>query len=243
MEQYAYLIADLFCIAGPLAFSWDKRTRFIDQQIYFWPAALIIGAFFILWDIRFATEGYWGFSDQYITGIRILHLPIEEWLFFIAVPFACLFSHVSVRYYLPKSGMNPKVGIWIARILAIICLILSATYGDKAYTSWNYGLNAVFLMLLGWVWKPKFITKLFITYGFVLIPFLLINGFLTGTFFSEGEIVWYNNAENLGIRLRPTNIPVEDIMYGFLHIGGIIAMFEYLKRKGKVESKKGINGH
>ena len=46
----------------------------------------------------------------------------------------------------------------------------------------------------------------------MLIPFFIVNGILTGTGI-EGNIVWYNDAENLGIRLG--TIPVEDSAYAF----------------------------
>ena len=39
-----------------------------------------------------------------------------------------------------------------------------------------------------------------------LIPFIIINGFLTGSYTSE-PIVWYNDAHNLGLRFL--NIPIE----------------------------------
>lgn len=46
----------------------------------------------------------------------------------------------------------------------------------------------------------------------MLIPFFIVNGLLTGTFIS-GEVVWYNNAENLGIRIG--TVPIEDVFYAF----------------------------
>ncbi|MDO7698288.1 MAG: lycopene cyclase domain-containing protein [Schleiferiaceae bacterium] len=46
----------------------------------------------------------------------------------------------------------------------------------------------------------------------MLIPFFITNGVLTGSFIAD-EVVWYNDAENLGIRLF--TIPIEDVSYAF----------------------------
>ncbi|MCB0692582.1 MAG: lycopene cyclase domain-containing protein, partial [Saprospiraceae bacterium] len=56
------------------------------------------------------------------------------------------------------------------------------------------------------------------------------NGILTGCCTPE-PIVWYNNQENLGIRLG--SIPIEDSLYGFVLIISNIILFEIFERKEK----------
>jgi lycopene cyclase domain-containing protein len=46
----------------------------------------------------------------------------------------------------------------------------------------------------------------------MLIPFFIVNGVLTGSFITD-QVVWYNNDENLSIRLF--TIPIEDVIYAF----------------------------
>jgi lycopene cyclase domain-containing protein len=50
------------------------------------------------------------------------------------------------------------------------------------------------------------------TFLVILIPFILINAILTGSFIAE-PVVWYDNTENLGIRIL--TIPIEDFGYAF----------------------------
>ena len=62
----------------------------------------------------------------------------------------------------------------------------------------------------------------------MLIPFFIINGILTGSFI-ENEVVWYNNDENLGIRLF--TIPIEDSIYAFTLILTNLALTEFFQSK------------
>lgn len=70
--------------------------------------------------------------------------------------------------------------------------------------------------------------RFYFAYLFVLIPFFIVNGILTGSFIDE-PIVWYNNEENLNIRLG--TIPVEDAFYGLLLILNSIVIAEMLETK------------
>lgn len=85
---------------------------------------------------------------------------------------------------------------------------------DRLYTFYTGLFTFVFVAYL---WLKKIdITDIVLSY-LVIFPFFLIsNGLLTGSFLEE-PIVWYNNAENLSIRMW--TIPVEDSIYGFLLIG------------------------
>ena len=56
-----------------------------------------------------------------------------------------------------------------------------------------------------------------------LIPFILINGFLTGSFTNE-PVVIYNPEEILGIRIL--NIPIEDSIYNMLMLIIIVFLYE-----------------
>ena len=62
----------------------------------------------------------------------------------------------------------------------------------------------------------------------MLIPFFIVNGILTGSMI-ENEVVWYNNSENLNIRLF--TIPVEDTFYAFSLILTNLALTNYFHKK------------
>ena len=68
----------------------------------------------------------------------------------------------------------------------------------------------------------------YLSYAIILIPFTLVNGVLTG-YITPEPIVWYNDAENLGIRFL--TIPIEDYLYYFLMYGMSYVVYERVKPK------------
>ncbi len=79
---------------------------------------------------------------------------------------------------------------------------------SRTYTAVNF-ISAAFLIGLVLMIKPELLRRFFPGYLVILIPFGLVNGVLTGSFIEE-QIVWYNDQENLGIRLG--TIPIEDVI-------------------------------
>ncbi len=53
---------------------------------------------FGLWDCIAAYRGHWHFNPEAVYGLRILNLPVEEWLFFIVIPFCCIFTWEAINY-------------------------------------------------------------------------------------------------------------------------------------------------
>ncbi|MBK9448696.1 MAG: hypothetical protein IPN95_04650 [Bacteroidetes bacterium] len=64
-----------------------------------------------------------------------------------------------------------------------------------------------------------------------MIPFVIVNGILTGAITAE-PIVWYNDAENMGMRF--ITIPMEDFFYGLDLMLLNVMLYEGLKRRFKL---------
>ena len=73
-------------------------------------------------------------------------------------------------------------------------------------------INESKVLIIGLIYKPVILQSFLISYLFIIIPFLIINGILTGSLIID-QVVWYNNMENLGLRIG--TIPIEDFFYGF----------------------------
>lgn len=226
-QKYLYLIIDLAAIAIPLAASFITKKPFYKNWKFAWLAILIPAAAFLLWDALFTDLGVWGFNPAYITGIYIGNLPLEEVLFFICIPYACLFTYYALIQLVEKDYLFPHQEI-ISSLLSIVLMITGMYHLDKWYTGVTFlGLGAylAFQML---VLKPRYMGRFYIAYALILLPFLIVNGLLTGSFIHE-EVVWYNDSENLGWRIA--TIPFEDVFYGMFLIVLNISVYEWLKQR------------
>src|SRR5688572_1115900 len=97
MQRYYYLGLDLLSIAFPLVASFGPRVQFWRKWPGLFTGIAVMAVVFLLWDMLFTAQGVWGFNARYTLGIHLLGLPIEEWLFFLAIPYACVFLYEVMR--------------------------------------------------------------------------------------------------------------------------------------------------
>ena len=184
---------------------------------------------FIPWDIVFTVNGIWGFNPDYFLDTEILDLPLEEWLFFICIPFACVFTHYALLIYFPKMKLNiantKNLAIGLITVLSIVTLFNL----DKWYTLVNFSL-AIPLTLIVLKYNSKLLQHFLLTFLVMLIPFFIVNGVLTGSWIVD-QVVWYNDTENLGLRI--STIPIEDGIYAYSMILMNLFFFEYFSYRFK----------
>lgn len=224
MSLYAWI--NFFSILVPLIASFHPRIKFYKH----WKA-IVISIFlsltpFIIWDIWFTNQGYWGFTANYLSDIYLVGLPLEEWLFFVCIPYACMFTHHSLLTINPHLGISE---LWVKRVtysLLLLCTILIIAYQDLSYSFVN-SIFAISIMLIVWFYERALLKTYYLTFLVMLIPFFIVNGILTGTGIPD-QIVWYNAHEMIGIRLG--SIPIEDVGYAFSLILLNLFLFEKIKR-------------
>ena len=185
----------------------------------------VMSLLFVPWDVWFTSKQVWGFNDKYITGIEIGGLPIEEWMFFLVVPFACAFIYEVLNYFLPISPLK-RVQDKITAGLILVSFVLSVVFVDRLYTFTTFSLLCLFLMWHLLINRSPYLGQFYLAFIIIQIPFLLINGALTGLFTQE-PIVWYNNAENMSLRVL--TIPLDDIGYNMLMLLIVITVLEQYK--------------
>jgi lycopene cyclase domain-containing protein len=225
--KYLYLLLNIFAISIPLAASFYPKHNFSKKWRYLLPAIVVPGAGFIIWDIWFTEMGIWGFNERYLTGITLVNLPLEEWLFFVTIPYACVFTYHSLAYLVNKDWLGPFAQ-GISYFLIGFLIILAILHFGKWYTSLTFILLSLYLLFHVVVFKRPFLGRFYFTFLCILIPFFLINGILTGSFIEE-QVVWYNEDHFMGFRMG--TIPVEDTFYGMLLLLLNVSIFEWLQEK------------
>ncbi len=224
MENYLYLIINLSAIFIPIIFSFHKRLNFHHHFRSFILGFFFMFPLFMLWDVYFTKIGVWGFNSNYLMGFSFYNLPIEECLFFLCIPFSCIFTY-HVVFTLSKNKADFESKKW-SLVVSIIFLVFGLIHYNKMYTLTTFILLSIVIFI-----APYFVNMriFFKTFLILQIPFFMVNGVLTGSII-ENQVVWYNNNENLSIRLG--TIPIEDVFYALLML--LLVMIGYqlgLKRQ------------
>lgn len=206
MSNFAYLVFNLMTfLSGVLMLKlWGIRLNVRALAASF----LLVSLPFIAWDI-FATEiGHWGFNAAYITGAELFRIPLEEFLFFVTVPFACLIVYLVCKKYVHGSfKLLHKTLLSALAAVSLVALWFGGGYTELVASALLAG--TIMLSLHPRVAASRaFWVAMSINFGL----FLVANTFLTAL-----PIVTYGEQAITGFRVG--TIPMEDFAYNFVLLG------------------------
>ena len=224
MGHNTYLLLNIFTILFPLALSFDKKVNFFSNIRHVIFGTGLGGLIFIPWDMAFTAMNIWSFNSEYNLGIYLGNMPLEEFFFFITVPYACLFIYECLRVYLKRDILR-GTHFSFTPIAAIGLTLLMINNFDRTYTAVASAF-LILLLLIQLIKLRRYMSWFYVSYLVCLIPFFIVNGILTSM-----PVIVYNDTANLGIRLG--TIPVDDFIYnaGLLLI--VTIGYEWSKRKFK----------
>ncbi len=225
--KFLYLALDLFSLLGPLALSFDKRVAFHKRWKALFPAIFVMILIFIPWDILKTAKGVWGFNPDYILGIYFFNLPLEECLFFICIPYACVFIYECLNSYVKRDVLQ-AIHRPLLIFLALFLLLLGFTFHSRWYPAFTFPYAAALLLLMLFVFRVPYLSRFFLAYLVTLLPFLLVNGILTGSLL-PAPVVWYSSEQILNIRI--ITIPIEDTIYNLGMLATTVLGYEYFKKR------------
>jgi lycopene cyclase domain-containing protein len=153
-------------------------------------------------------------------------LPLEEVLFFITVPFSCLFVFESILYFIGDSKLfTPKK--WILYVIGALIGLSSLIFYGKEYTFLAIISVALTVFIVSMVNMDLFSSKAYWLYAFLtLILFLIFNYFLTST-----PVVLYSNYAITGFRI--TTIPIEDFLFNYSMLTNYLIIYLWASKKIK----------
>ncbi len=96
MAHLRYLAILLACLVLTLPLELVLGARVYRRPKRLLATVVPVAAVFLAWDLVATARGTWWFSDRWTIGVRLLGLPVEEWLFFVVVPVCALLTFEAV---------------------------------------------------------------------------------------------------------------------------------------------------
>ena len=154
--------------------------------------------------------------------MKFLYLLVDFFTVIVPVTYYCLDKFYNLAW-------KPKTEDIFCIVFSIVLLILGLIFLNRLYTSVTFISTAIVSLILKFVFRIDWFGKAVSVYAILLVPFLIVNGILTGTGLEE-PVVRYDNTQNLHFRLF--TIPVEDVFYGFeMFVLNLMIYSQLVKRK------------
>jgi len=226
-NSYAYLYLHFFTLIPVLALSFDRNVHYYRKWRYLAAPIVVVGSVFIAWDVFFTVKEVWGFNHRYLSGWYLFRLPVEEWLFFFSVPFACVFIYECLNFYIRKDVLA-SIEPLLTPALILLFWSVGLIFYERMYTATTFLLAGGFLLFHYLFLDDSYRSRFYLAYLVSWLPFIVVNGVLTGGYTRE-PIVIYNPEEYLGLRL--TSIPLDDSVYSFLLLMSVITLYERNRKR------------
>ncbi len=181
--------------------------------------AVVVGAApFIAWDVAVVGRHWW-FEPTRVLGVAPLGLPLEEWLFFLVVPLACLFTWevlvAGARARLRPLGPAGRIALGVLALASALAWALGREYTALALAAFVVALvidDALGTGLAG--------SRRAHVHALVVVALTgIFNGWLTAR-----PVVHYDESFTLGVRIG--TIPVEDFAYGLALVVITTALYQ-----------------
>ncbi len=230
MKSY-YLLIILVTLLVPVALSFDKAIQFRRKWRFAVRSVVFVSILFLAWDLAFIRLGIWSFNKAYTLGPQILGLPLEEFLYFLALPCLALFLYEALLAHFPRWYFR-SVTISISWILLVACVFVLMKNFSKVYTVITAALIIFTVLNQITITKGGYRSHLYIAWILCCLPLMLINGLMCNL-----PIIEYNEEHLTGIKLA--NVPVENFFYLLLYMMWSIALFEkYQQRYERRQARK-----
>ena len=221
MEHLTYLFLLLIYLVIPVILGFQKNVRFVFRLRYFVPAALFSALIFLMLEWRFISSSIWTFNGDYLTGLSLLKIPVEEWLslFIIAFSSAYIYEWLKIRF---KDFEKPNLFLAISLVLFVVYAVLAYVFRRNLFSFFTFFLTAIYLGYT--VFRNRYkkhFTKFYLAWLITLLPFFIVS-FISNLL----PVVIYNAAHI--IQVNVLGIPVERFVYLYLLLLINFTIYEFI---------------
>ena len=219
--KFEYLLFNFIVLIGPVVSQFNRQIRHISR----WRLKLLTNGIvmipYIIWDVL-VTGSHWQFNEAYTLDFRLLGLPIEEWLFFLTVPFGCLLVWETLPHTKLSTQRKPlrhvRTVLYAALLIGIWVFSTGRQYTGLVLCCFGFVGLADTLLRTDLLLQLKTYVYLAIVSGLILV----FNGYLTAR-----PVVLYGEVYQSGYRIL--TIPIEDFGYGFTLVLFNAMLYEKLR--------------
>jgi lycopene beta-cyclase len=97
-----YLIVLALCLLVTAPLEPLLRLRVYRRPLRLVRTLACVGVVFVAWDLIGARLGHWDYVPGRITGVELLGLPLEEYVFFVVVPLCGILAYEAVKASLSR---------------------------------------------------------------------------------------------------------------------------------------------
>lgn len=102
MRHFTYLAVLAACLVGTLPLEVVLGARVYRRARRLVLTLLPVAAVFVAWDVYAVHHGSWDYDPRYLVGVTLPgRLPLEELLFFLAIPTCAVLTLEAVRVCRP----------------------------------------------------------------------------------------------------------------------------------------------
>ena len=224
LQKFIYAILLAIFVLIPVILSYKRRDGYLKKLKYLFPAMLFAAIIFSIWDVRFTELGIWTFNFEFVSGITIRNLPVEEWLFFFVVPFFSVYFYEWVKGK-EISDKNPNLFVVISLVLLVFFGLITYFFRKELYPFFTFFLLTIYFGYT--IFRNNFKKNypyFYVSFLIAFVPFLIFRGILTAL-----PVISLDSLHILNIHIF--TVPVEDIGYFFLLHLINVTIYEFLSEK------------
>lgn len=99
-----YMLVLLLAGIVPFLLSFWPPLKFYRRPGALFASIGLVVFIFGAWDVFAAARGHWYFNPEGVYALKLINLPLEEVLFFVVIPFCCIFTWEAMKFISGRRG-------------------------------------------------------------------------------------------------------------------------------------------